>query len=174
MAQELRRAPRESWLPFKGVNLKRSRKGFRFKKKFFRVFDRDYLGDQAYGDGCFSQDALGDWYLCLPVKVPVETTLAPQEAVGIDLGLKTIATTSDGETLEAGRWVHEMAPALATAQRYGNRQKARRLHVRGEAPPPGYAPSIQSEDSQPVSVDLRGRCEQPETREDRNGQIRAG
>ena len=52
--------------------------------------------------GCFAQDAVGDWWLCLPVKMEAEETVAPYEAVGIDLGLKDIAVTSDAERL-AGR-----------------------------------------------------------------------
>jgi transposase len=37
-----------------------------------------------------------------------EQTIAPQEAVGIDLGLKEIAVTSEGGRLEAGRWTRAM------------------------------------------------------------------
>ena len=41
---------------------------------------------------------------CLPVKLEAEPSIAPREAVGIDLGLKDIAVTSEGERLGAGRW----------------------------------------------------------------------
>jgi IS605 OrfB family transposase len=53
---------------------------------------------------------------------------APREAVGIDLGLKDIAVTSEGERLEAGRWTREFAGKLAMAQRRGHKRQARRLH----------------------------------------------
>jgi len=43
-----------------------------------------------------------DWWLCLPVKVEAELHRRPQEEVGIDLGLKTIAVTSDEDYLERG------------------------------------------------------------------------
>jgi transposase len=79
-------------------------------------------------DGCFAQDAVGDWWLCVPVTVTAEQTVAPLEAVGIDLGLKTIATTSDGEKLEAGRWTQGHAVALANAQRRGHKRQAKRIH----------------------------------------------
>jgi transposase len=49
-----------------------------------------------------AQDAVGDWWLCLPVQVEVQESLAADEAVHIDLGLKDVAVTSDGERLEAG------------------------------------------------------------------------
>jgi putative transposase len=54
--------------------------------------------------------------------------IAPREAVGIDLGLKTIATTSDGDTLEAGKWTAGIADKLAMAQRRGHKRQAKRLH----------------------------------------------
>ena len=116
------------WIPFKSATLRRSGKGFRIYKKYLRVFDRDYLGDQRYGDGCLAQDAVGDWYLCLPIKVQPVLIPAPKPAVGIDLGLKIIATTSDGETLQAGRWTEGIAPKLAMAQRRGHKKQAQRLH----------------------------------------------
>ena len=59
------------------------------------------------GQGCFSQDAVGDWWLCLPVAHIAEPTVAPNEAVGIDLGIKDAAVTSDGDRLEAPRFYRE-------------------------------------------------------------------
>ncbi len=116
------------WVPFKAASLKRQGKGVRFAGKYFRVFDREYLGDYRFRDGCFAQDALGDWYLCIPVSLPAVQSAAPQEAVGIDLGLKVIATTSDGAQLPAGRWTQSMAPKLALAQRRRHKRRVRALH----------------------------------------------
>jgi hypothetical protein len=76
----------------------------RFAGKCLRVFERERLDGVSWQAGCFAQDAVGDWWLCLPVKVEAEESIAPQKAVGIDLGLKDIAVTSEGECLEAGRW----------------------------------------------------------------------
>jgi IS605 OrfB family transposase len=116
------------WVPFKGVTLKRHGHSLRFCGKTFRVFDRKYLADHQFRDGCFAQDAVGDWYLCVPVQMSVEPSVAPEESVGIDLGLKSIATTSDGDKLEAGRWTHAYADRLAQAQRHGHKKQAKRLH----------------------------------------------
>jgi IS605 OrfB family transposase len=44
------------------------------------------------------------------------------------LGLKTIATTSDGDKLEAGRWTQDNASKLAMAQRRGQKRQAKRIH----------------------------------------------
>jgi IS605 OrfB family transposase len=116
------------WVPFKAASLKRKGAGLRFCGKSFRVFDREYLGNHKFKDGCFAQDATGDWWLCVPVEMQIEQSVAPCEAVGIDLGLKTIATTSDGDTLDAGRWTRRHADRLALAQRRGHKKQAKRIH----------------------------------------------
>jgi IS605 OrfB family transposase len=116
------------WVPFKSMSLKRKVKSLRFAGKAFRVFEFDTLEGVKWRDGCFAQDAIGDWWLCLPVKRAIEPSVAPLEAVGIDLGLKTIATTSDGDTLKAGRWTQHSAEALAQAQRRGHKRQAKRIH----------------------------------------------
>ncbi len=116
-------------VPFKAASLKRKGNALRFAGKMFRVFNREYLGDHKFRDGCFAQDALGDWYLCVPVKIAAAApSPAPNEAVGIDLGLKSIATTSEGERLEAGKWTAGIAERLAQAQRRGHKRQAKRLH----------------------------------------------
>jgi putative transposase len=116
------------WVPFKAASLKRKGDALRFAGKMFRVFNREYLGDHKWRDGCFAQDSCGDWWLCVPVHVTAEQTVAPRESVGIDLGLKTIATTSDGEKLEAGKWTARFADKLAMAQRRGHKRQAKRIH----------------------------------------------
>jgi putative transposase len=93
-----------------------------------RVFEPERLEGVKWQGGCFAQDAVGDWWLCLPIKVEAERTIAPQEAVGIDLGLKSIAVTSDGERLVAGRWTRGYAEKLASAQRRGHKRQAKRIH----------------------------------------------
>ena len=116
------------WVPFKAASLKRKGVALRFCGKAFRVFERERLQGVKWRDGCFAQDAVGDWWVCLPVLVPIERSVAPREAVGIDLGLKDIAVTSDGERLEAGRWTRGYAEPLAAAQRRGHKRQAKRLH----------------------------------------------
>jgi putative transposase len=116
------------WIPFKAASLKRKGNSLRFAGKTFRVFEAATLEGVKWQAGCFAQDAIGDWWLCLPIKVEAEQNIAPRESVGIDRGLKTIATTSDGESLEAGRWTQAHAAKLATAQRRGHKRQAKRIH----------------------------------------------
>ena len=100
------RGPRRSlgWVPFKAASLKRRGRALRFCGKTFRVFEAERLADMKWGQGCFAQDAVGDWWLCVPVEQVPEQRVAPEESVGIDLGLKDIAVTSAGDRLEAGRF----------------------------------------------------------------------
>ncbi len=116
------------WVPFKAVSLRRRGACLRFCGKSFRVFERERLEGAKWRDGCFAQDAVGDWWLCVPVEFTADQTAAPQEAVGIDLGLKDIAVTSAGERLEAGRWTHCFAKKLVMAQRRGHKRQVKRLH----------------------------------------------
>jgi putative transposase len=116
------------WVPFKAARLKRQGACLRFAGKCVRVFERERLDGVKWQAGCFAQDALGDWWLCLPVKIEAEASLAPREAVGIDLGVKDIAATSDGERLQAGRWTHRYEKKLASAQRRGHKRQAKRIH----------------------------------------------
>ncbi len=116
------------WVPFKAASLKRKGNVLRFAGKTFRIFERERLADVKWRDGCFAQDAVGDWYLCVPVHVVIEATAPERAEVGIDLGLKTIATTSDGDKLDAGRWTHAHADKLAMAQRRGHKRQAKRIH----------------------------------------------
>lgn len=118
------------WVPFKAGSLKRKGVCLRFAGKSFRVFEQDRLNDAKWRDSCFAQDAVGDWWLCVPVKMQFEKSVATRESVGIDLGLKEIAVTSDGERLDAGRWTHAHADKLAMAQRRGHRKQAKRIHRR--------------------------------------------
>ena len=124
------RGPRRSlgWIPFKAASLKRKGVCLRFAGKCFRVFETERLEEVNWQGGCFAQDPVGDWYLCLPVKMEAEETVAPYEAVAIDLGLKDIAVTNDGERLLAGRWTVKYADKLASAQRRGHKRQAKRIH----------------------------------------------
>jgi putative transposase len=116
------------WIPFKAVQLKRRGKSLRFSGKAFRVFEQGLLQDAKWKCGCFAQDAVGDWWLCLPVERPVSMALAPLEAVGIDLGLKDTATTGNGEKLVAGQYYRGIEQKIASAQRRGHNRQAKRLH----------------------------------------------
>jgi IS605 OrfB family transposase len=116
------------WVPFKAASLKRMGRGVRFCGKAFRLFEAERLNGVKWKQGCFAQDALGEWWLCLPVEVPADETPAPREAVGVDLGLREVAVTSDGDRLPAGTFYRDLEQRIAQAQRRGHKRQAKRLH----------------------------------------------
>jgi putative transposase len=116
------------WIPFKAAQLKRKGQSLRFAGKAFRVFERELLEGAVWKSGCFAQDAVGDWWLCLPTIQQVSQSVAQKEAVGLDLGLKDIVATSDGDKLEAGHFYRSIELKIANAQRRGHKRQAKRLH----------------------------------------------
>src|SRR5271167_1082241 len=118
------------WVPFKAVRLKRKGKSLRFSGKAFRVFEQDLLENVRWKSGCFAQDSVGDWWLCLAVEQAVRQVPALKEAVGLDLGIKDTVATSDGEKLEAGHFYRSIESKIGNAQRRGHRRQAKRLHRR--------------------------------------------
>ncbi|HEX9139089.1 MAG TPA: transposase [Steroidobacteraceae bacterium] len=116
------------WVPFKAEQLKLKGQYIRFSGKAFRVFELQKLSGTRWKCGCFAQDAVGDWWLCMPVEYAIAQVPAPKAAVGIDLGLKRTAVTSDGVKLEAGHSYRGIEQKIAQAQRRGHKHQAKRLH----------------------------------------------
>jgi putative transposase len=116
------------WIPFKAAQLKRKGRCLRFSGKAFRVFERELLENARWKSGCFAEDSVGDWWLCIPVEHAVAPVPAPKPEVGLDLGLKDTAVTSDGDRLEAGHFYRSIEQQIATAQRRGHKRQAKRLH----------------------------------------------
>src|SRR5271168_3764031 len=116
------------WIPFKAAQLKRKGKCLRFSGKAFRVFEQELLENARWKSGCFAQDSVGDWWLCLPVEHAVAQVPAPKAEVGLDLGLKDTAVTSDGDRLEAGHFYRSIEQKITQAQRRGHKRQAKRLH----------------------------------------------
>ncbi len=107
-------------------------RALRFLGKTFRVFEHGRLEGMKWKQGCFAQDAVGDWWLCVPVAMTVKQRPAPAtgDSVGIDLGTREVAVTSDGLRLEAMRFYRDAEGRLATLQRCRHRRQLTRLHRR--------------------------------------------
>jgi putative transposase len=117
------------WIPFQAASLRRNGKYLRFCGKTIRFFEAARLSMIArWHQGCFAQDAVGDWYLCLPVQLADQTPPPQKGEIGIDLGLKDIAVTSDADRLTAGHFYRSIEQKIAQAQRQGHRRQAARLH----------------------------------------------
>ena len=96
---------------------------------YFGVWDSYGLSQYKFRSGSFNEDARGRWYFNVVVDVEVTPSVG-QDRIGIDLGLATTATCSDGETLEASRFYRGLESKLAVAQRARNKQRVKTIHAK--------------------------------------------
>lgn len=122
------------WVPLKCNFLRHDADRFRVGGHWFRVFYSRPIpaGATIKEGGSFAQDARGKWFLNLVVEVPDAPARVGGEAVGIDLGLKELATLSTGEKIANPRLTDRYAAKLATAQRAGKRRLERNVHAKIE------------------------------------------
>ena len=120
------------WIPFKARSLSYKGGQVVFQGLKLSLWDSYGLADYELGAGNLSEDARGRWYLNVTVKVKKQHLPAPEkvDAIGIDLGLKSLLATSDGKTEEAQRFYRDLEPKLAAAQRAGKKERVRALHAK--------------------------------------------
>lgn len=120
-----------SWVPLKGRDLKRHGDAFRFAGNTFRVFNSRALPEGKIKDEtCFARDRRGNWFLNIVVEVPNVQALQPLRGVGIDLGLKDLATLSNGQKIEHPRCFRQLEDKLAKAQRAKKKRLATKIHAK--------------------------------------------
>lgn len=118
------------WIPFQKQSRQVDGNSIWYLGKQYRFFGskRRPLPDTAKG-GAFVEDSLGRWSVCFHVEV-AERQPRGNGVIGIDLGLNTLATLSDGRKIEAPRHYRAMETKLAVAQRAHNKQRVRRIHAK--------------------------------------------
>jgi putative transposase len=118
------------WVPFQEQSRQITSSSVTYLGNEYRFFGakRRPLPDTAKG-GCFVEDSRGRWWVCFHVEVD-RLPQAPATAVGIDLGLATLATLSTGQKIEAPRHYRKLEKKLATAQRAGRHDLARAINER--------------------------------------------
>jgi IS605 OrfB family transposase len=123
--------PRRSlgWIPFKSSAAKWKNGQVYFAGRFFKVWDSYGLSAFKFRSGSFSQDARGRWYFNIAVETPVKPSLATGQ-IGIDLGLKDVATCSNGLKLENKRIYRNLEEKLGKAQRANKKSRVRSLHAK--------------------------------------------
>lgn len=119
------------WVPFRKDHVLFTGSTFVFRGvQYYPMHMNPHLQPgMRFGAGSFNADAKGNWY----INVPVEMVCAEPKvdgAVGVDLGLKTLATLSDGKKIEAPRFYRNNELALATAQRARKTKRARAIHAK--------------------------------------------
>lgn len=116
------------WVPFSTGHVTFDGRFFKFHGARYETMHlRDMPSGVRIGAGSFNADSRGRWYINVPVEVATADR-APLARVGIDLGLKTLATLSDGQKFEMPRFYRESESVLASAQRSRKTNRARAVH----------------------------------------------
>jgi len=131
------------WIPFKNSAIKHiatkqtGRKGLKSTIQFSLAKSKKLIIDlwDSYNIAIYTintcevvQDSRGRWYACITVK-DFPKVKCGSGTVGIDLGCKDAATTSDGNTLVT-KITHKYAAKLAIAQRSKNKKRAKAIHAK--------------------------------------------
>lgn len=117
------------WVPFNGQSIKVKGNTITYNKiKFTFWKSREIEG--KIKTGSFSQDAQGKWYVSFACDVDKIPAIKSGGEVGIDLGLKTIATLSDGYLLKRENLTNKYADRLAIAQRAKKKRRVRAIHAK--------------------------------------------
>lgn len=116
------------WIPFKASCVKVVADTVRYVGHTFRFWNSRPLPSPVK-TGSFSQDARGRWYVNFVCESPEELS-AGKKHIGIDLGLKTLATCSDGSKIEAPRWYRRTQKRIAEQQRKKRSRRVRNIHAK--------------------------------------------
>lgn len=120
------------WVPFNTGHVTFDGETFKFRGVVYRTMHlrEELSAGVKIGAGSFNQNAKGHWFLNIPVEIECANS-APLSYVGIDLGLKDLATLSTGEKIEAPRFYRASEEKLATAQRARKTPKRiRNIHAK--------------------------------------------
>ena len=115
------------WVPFRASDRKISGNSIRFAGKTYRWFKDSRELPVIIKGGAFVEDSLGRWWVTLQVEVATDQNHGIA-VVGIDLGLKTLATLSNGDKIENPQVFRKLEAKLAVAQRAGNKSRVRAIH----------------------------------------------
>lgn len=118
------------WVPFKKVAIKYATGYVQYGKHQFKLWDSYGLSKYTLKTGSFVEDGRGRWYVCLVVQSPKQDKSTATKAIGIDLGLKDIATCSDGTVISNPKFYRKYEQTLGIAQRARNKKRVRALHAK--------------------------------------------
>lgn len=118
------------WVPFNTGHVALRDGAFVFRGETYHVWLHRPLPEGAkIGAGSFNQDSRGRWYINVPVDVET-ASVASIDKVGIDLGLASLATLSNGDKVEAPQIYRKSEAALASAQKARKKKRTRRIHAK--------------------------------------------
>jgi IS605 OrfB family transposase len=118
------------WLPFKGSAIKViSDDTIKYCGKTIKYWNsRKLPGDIKTGS--FGRDARGRWYVNFVCEVELLQSAPENTSVGIDLGLKTLATTSHGKKYNNLKFYQKYQRKLALAQKDNKKKTVKTIHAK--------------------------------------------
>jgi IS605 OrfB family transposase len=119
------------WIPFKGSIINIDGDCIQYGKHIFKFWQSQPI-ESKVRCGSFSQDSKGNWFVNLVVEDIKPQLVKNNKSVGIDLGLKTIATLSDGRSLHRENQIKKYAEKLAMAQRAGKKRQVKNIHTKAK------------------------------------------
>jgi transposase len=128
-----RKSPKYSlgWVPFKKRALTYKNGQLRFNGINIGVWDSYGLSQYELGAGSFNEDSRGRWYVNIAIKVKVVKRVPDgTAALGIDLGIKTMAVYSNGTDFDTPRWYRLSEKKLSMAQRANKKRLVKTIHAR--------------------------------------------
>lgn len=115
------------WVPFKASGVCVDGDAVIYNGHRFR-FWRSQSIEGKIQTGSFCQDKQGRWYLNLTCRSEKRiANIKTNSYVGVDLGLKTTATYSDGSKFEGGKHYRQLEDSLAKAQRAGKKKRVKKI-----------------------------------------------
>jgi len=119
------------WIPFNGQTFKIQGSTCTYNKHVFRIwYHRDLPADAKVKTGSICQNSLGQWFLNVTFETAQTFAIAPDQAIALDLGLKTVATASDGQKFSRENLTGSHAERLAKQQRARKPRQARKTHLK--------------------------------------------
>ncbi|MGI9297627.1 MAG: RNA-guided endonuclease InsQ/TnpB family protein, partial [Gammaproteobacteria bacterium] len=120
------------WIPFKASGIRRKGNVFTYYGVRLPVWDTWSIDMNLVHVKCGSlaEDARGRWYLNLTCEMPDLKPSKATSAIGVDLGLKTLATASDGTQIASKRFYRDLEADLAGAQRANKKGRAKTIHAK--------------------------------------------
>lgn len=116
------------WIPCTNQNVKILGDRIKYGGKTFRFWKTRDIPSNVRSIS-FNEDARGRWYINIVCLVDIAPCLGTRD-LGIDLGLKTVATLSDGRKFDRDNLTVKYAYRLAMAQRAGKRNLVKRIHAK--------------------------------------------
>lgn len=117
------------WIPFKASGVKIKGDTITYGGRVFRFWlSRPIEGIVRFGS--FSQDSKGHWFVNLVIEEADKGRIKTGKECGIDLGLKTLATLSDGVEFSRENLTKKFELQLAKAQRARKKKRVTAIHAK--------------------------------------------